>query len=138
VEFEQMSKITKTSVREYLKSKLETDEKWALKGMLRIYDYQTLDERAQGNTCHNNDVGFSCVDSKILSSFAEQYQIRKFLTPKQMQIVMKKMHKYWNQLLRISDEKVLLRTMVKDGVLKEEDAVLHMISSDKPICTAAK
>ena len=38
-----------------------------------------------------------------------------------MLFVMKKMKKYWKQVLTVTDEKKLVSCMYRDGVLSEED-----------------
>lgn len=96
------TKITQTETRTFLKEKLATD-KWAKHALLKIYEFQTADEQEVGYTREYNGVGFTGVDGDILSSFAEFLKSRKFLSPKQMTILKKKMPKYWKQVLKISD-----------------------------------
>ena len=85
----------------YLKHKLSTDAAWALKGLVRIYDLQTLDEKQSNTTCHLNDIGFSGADAEILSSFASQFLKWNRLSDKQMAIVFKKMPRYHGQIVKI-------------------------------------
>ena len=88
--------------KELLREKLGTNAAWALRGLVRIYELQTADEQACGHTREYNEVGFSGVDGEILSSFAEQYQNKGFLSPAQMKILFSKMPKYWRQLDNIA------------------------------------
>jgi len=83
--------------------KLGTDANWAVKGMLKIYEFQTTSEKAVQTTTDHNDVGFSGCDAEILSSFSEQVLKGRNLSEKQMAIVFKKMPKYWQQLVKLSD-----------------------------------
>ena len=85
--------ITKKAKKEYVRHMLSTSELWQKHALLKIYEYQTDDEQAYGTTKHYNDVGFSGADAEILSSFAVQLKSKGFLSPKQMQIVAKKMKK---------------------------------------------
>src|SRR5580765_2812852 len=55
-----------------IKAKLQTSDKWLIRGLLAIYAKQTADERASENTTHQNGVGFNGTDANILSSFAKQ------------------------------------------------------------------
>ena len=87
--------------KESLRELLQTNDVAVLKGMVRIFDYQTSHEKAAEGTIDNNSVGFSGVDGHIMSSFARQYQQRGSLSPKQMVIARKKMTKYVGQLLKI-------------------------------------
>lgn len=93
---------TKKETISYFKEKLASDEKWALRGLLRIYQYQTDHEKAIEQTNEYNGVGFTGADSNILSSFAKQYSSRGFLTEKQMFILKKRIPKYAGQLYNVS------------------------------------
>lgn len=96
---------TKTARIAFLKQKLSTDARWAVKGMLRIYEYQTADEKAVQETHNLNGVGFSGADANILSSFSEQVLKGRSMSEKQMAIIFKKMTKYAKQLERIAAAK---------------------------------
>ena len=93
----------KIEIKNLFKTKLATDANWAIKGMLKIYEFQTATEKAIQTTKDHNDVGFSGCDGEILSSFSEQVLKGRTLSPKQMALVFKKMPKYWNQLVSLSD-----------------------------------
>lgn len=97
-----MSYTTKDSLVKALKEQLATRDNQAIKGLLTIYSYQTNEEQDNGYTKEYNGVGFSGFDSEILSSFAEQYKTKGFLSPKQMNFVKKYMPKYARQLLELS------------------------------------
>ena len=107
-------KVTQTERKKFMRQKLSLSSSWALKGLEKIYAAQTSDEQAYQTTSHNNNVGFGGADAEILSSFAEQYAKRKFLSPKQMIILYKKIPKYWRQLILISNANIL-DNMVKDA-----------------------
>jgi hypothetical protein len=66
--------------------------------MLVIYAKQTLSEQSSQKTSELNSIGFSGCDAEILSSFSEQVNRGRVLSPKQMALVFKKMPKYWEQL----------------------------------------
>ncbi len=102
-----MSKITKKEVKEFVKEKLATDRIWAIKALLKIFENQTLEEQKFKDTIYHNGVGFNGTDGEILSSFALQFQKKRFLSDKQMVILFKKIPKYWAQIVKISDEKQL-------------------------------
>lgn len=86
------------TVKEYFKRKLSVDSAWAVKGMLKIYSYQTAGEQMSQQTHELNCIGFSGCDAEILSSFSDQVNRGRTLSPKQMAIVFKKMPRYWKQL----------------------------------------
>ena len=96
--------MTKTEIKNLFKSKLSTDRNWAVKGMLKIYEFQTASEQAAGTTKENNNVGFSGCDAEILSSFCQQVLKGRIMSDKQMALVFKKMPRYWKQLSSISDQ----------------------------------
>ncbi len=81
-----------------LRERLATNLRWATKGLVRIYEFQTADEQASGHTRVYNNVGFSGVDSEILSSFAERVNKGYNLSPKQQIVLFKLMPKYAKQL----------------------------------------
>lgn len=93
---------TKKDRTAHIRSMLSTDAKWALRALVRIYANQTADEQSTMDTKHDNGVGFTGADAHFLSSFAQQYELRGFLTPGQMEYLYKKMPKYARQLERIS------------------------------------
>jgi len=83
-----------------LQIKLATDVRWAQRGLLAIYRNQTEDEKVAADVKHHNSMGFRCMDSIILTSFANQLQTRGSLSPKQMSVVHKLMPKYARQLMK--------------------------------------
>lgn len=100
-------KITKGEEKTFVKKRLGTNKAWAIKALLKIYEFQTDTEKEYGETHRYNNVGFTGIDAEILTSFAKQYLRRKFLSPKQMKILYKKMPKYWAQIIKISDKRKL-------------------------------
>lgn len=96
---------TKKDTISYFKEMLASNDKWAVRGLLRIYQYQTAHEKSIEQTTDHNGVGFTGADSNILSSFAKQYSSRGFLSEKQMFILKKRITKYAGQLYNISMKK---------------------------------
>jgi len=99
--------LTKIEIKEYVKNKLASSEPWMKQALLKIFEFQTEEEKDWESTHFHNGVGFTGVDGKILSSFAKQLQKRGWLSPKQMDILKKKMPKYWKQIIEISDKEKL-------------------------------
>jgi hypothetical protein len=90
--------IPKKEIKAYIQKRLHED-KQAIRTLILIYNKQTATEQqAEATTLHNN-IGFTGVDAKILTSFAKQYQTRGFLSPKQMVLLKKKIVKYWEQVI---------------------------------------
>ena len=98
---------TKSEIKSYIKQKLSTNHKWAMRALIKIYEFQTADEQHYKQTSEHNKVGFTGVDANILSSFAKQVNKGYNLSQKQMTIVFKKMPKYWNQILSLIPQEKL-------------------------------
>jgi len=120
-----MAKITKQQIKEFVRGKLANDTRWALHGLTKIFEFQTTEEQEYETTSEYNGVGFTGVDGEILSSFAKQYNRRKWLSEKQMAILMRKMPKYWKQIISISDEDKL-KAMIPEGFRIEKETVIDI------------
>lgn len=79
------------------------DDRWAQRALLAIYRNQTAEEQMEGQTKEDNGIGFTGVDAFILTSFAEHFQTKNFLSPKQMAILKNKIGKYAGQLIKIAN-----------------------------------
>jgi hypothetical protein len=88
----------KEATRNYIKKQLGTNSGWALRALVKIYERQTADEQVMGHTKEDNGIGFSGIDSAILSSFAVQVNNGRNLSVKQMNIVYKRMPRYHKQV----------------------------------------
>ena len=86
-----------------IKDTLSKNDDQLKKALLRLFQFQTADERSDEFTKYTNDVGFNGPDSNILSGFAKQYQSKQWLSDKQMVILRKKMLKYSKQLARVAN-----------------------------------
>lgn len=104
-------KITKIQIRDFLKNKLSTNELWAKRALIKIFEKQTADEQEAEYTKHANSVGFSGVDGEFFTSLAKQLIRKNYLTTKQMAYVFKRIPKYWKQILAITDQ-VKLEKMI--------------------------
>ena len=104
-------KITKKAKIAFIKEKLKSDDNWAKKALLRIYENQTAAEQESGETVENNGIGFTGVDANILTSFAEGLKKYGNLTVKQMAYLHKAIVKYAGQIYNISDDEKLERIM---------------------------
>ena len=109
---------TKAEKLEFMRRMVATNDKWMLKALVTIYQYQTSQEQQSEQTQEHNGVGFTGVDGEILTSFAKQF-IRKggtamlavpgdvsahsFFSKKQLPILRKKMPKYARQLVNIAE-----------------------------------
>ncbi len=105
---------TETEIRE----KLATDKRWAIRGLLRLYSFQTETEKRFETTAQHNGRGFGAADAPFLTSLAKQV-IRKqglyhigpqdfhpgLLTNPQFDALHKMLPKYGGQLFRAIEKK---------------------------------
>ena len=92
---------------EFIRAQLAENTAWAIRGMLRIFENQTLDEQNSDSTNHENGIGFNGTDATFLSSCAKQVLAGRRMSAKQMHYIFKKMPKYARQLLSVSDPEKL-------------------------------
>ena len=83
---------------EYVKQQIIENDSALKKALLRIYSFQTAEEKLVEGTYETNGKGFNGTDAQILSSFAKQLEERNWLSPKQIAIARKKMVKYSRQI----------------------------------------
>lgn len=92
---------TKKEKVAFVKQMLASNPAWAVRGLLKIYEFQTEAEQRVGETTEDNGVGFSGCDAHILSSFADQIKAGRQMSEKQLAIIYKKMPRYSRQLVNI-------------------------------------
>lgn len=73
--------------------------------MLRaLYGRQTATEQASHASQEHNGLGFTKFDAKLLSDIAQHAENYRSLTPKQTQLVGRRLRKYHRQLVEIANE----------------------------------
>jgi hypothetical protein len=100
-----MNEPKRTWTPEEIVAALERSDAFVCHAVCALYERQTRDEQAIGETVVHNKVGFSGCDAEILSSFAKFCKKTGFLTPKQTALARKKLPKYRKQLAAIAAEK---------------------------------
>ena len=98
-----LNTMSKKALVEQLRLRLASNDRWALRALLRIYQNQTADEQTRDTTLERNGIGFTGPDAEILSSFARQYQRRGCLSPKQMTILHRRIPAYARQIVQHGD-----------------------------------
>lgn len=78
-------------------SLLQTDE-GVVGALIALYRLQTPDEQNSRGTYIQNCMGFNAIDAGIMSSFAEQYLSRQYLSGKQLALAKAKLLKYRVQI----------------------------------------
>jgi hypothetical protein len=85
--------------------KILEDDRWLYRAILAVYARQTAPEQASRHTVERNGVGFSGVDAKLLSQFAEDLKKYGTLLQWKKNVARRKIIKYTKQLLDIAREK---------------------------------
>tara|TARA_Y100000593_G_scaffold44225_2_gene84406 strand:+ start:367 stop:663 length:297 start_codon:yes stop_codon:yes gene_type:complete len=89
--------------QEAIKELLKTNDKAVARGVVAIYNLQTESEKIIGETSEANGVGFNGVDANFMSSIAQFYMQKNWLSPKQIEFARKKLLKYSKQLTNIAN-----------------------------------
>lgn len=97
----------KKYTKEDIAAKLATDNKWLVRGMLAIFQRQTEEEKATETTKEQNGIGFNGVDANIMTDLCNQYKrTNGYLSPRQIDLIRKKMKKYAGQLTKIANGEI--------------------------------
>lgn len=102
-----MASIIASTRKEYeakLASKLKTNDTYALRGLMVIYNRQTPDEKYSRQTKYHNDRGFTAPDAKRLTSYGYLVKNGYSLTDAQLNDLRNRMVKYASQLMDYSLE----------------------------------
>jgi hypothetical protein len=60
--------MSKKDMIEQLRHRLASNDRWALRALLRIYQNQTADEQCRETTIERNGIGFTGPDAEIMTS----------------------------------------------------------------------
>ena len=99
---------TKEEIEEYLKTKQGVE-----RGIVKIYQLQTADERSCEETKENNGVGFNGFDAKYMSYLAKWIRSGKRLSGEHYVKAQKRIKKYAGQL-----------TLIANGDINYKEAVM--------------
>lgn len=101
--YNEKKKESKIWTVEEIKHLLAVNDTMLYRSLLKLYECQTADEKADGQTHEYNGVGFNGIDAPILTSFAEFYKRKGFLSTKQKAIARKKIMKYAKQITNLAN-----------------------------------
>ena len=96
---------TFSSVKEIetsIRAQITTKPERAYAALMKIFANQTANEKKAESAHHNNLMGFTQADAKILSSIAKQYSNKGWLSEKQTKWLMEKIGKYAGQLTKFA------------------------------------
>lgn len=109
-------KPTKTNTEKFVRHMLSTDDTWAIKALVRIYqENQTPTEQSTLSTSVDNGIGFTGVDAPFLSSLAQAYLRYGRLSTKQLDWLKRKIHKYHAQVIKMSDPVSLEKLVISSS-----------------------
>lgn len=100
------------ATHEELSKLIDSSDEWAVGGLVRLYEFQTMDEQYSHTTNHLNACGFNRLDAEVLTDIVKFYKTKGFLTPRQLVFVKKALKKYVNQLLRAGVNPLPLKPFV--------------------------
>jgi len=86
-----------------IKALLAESDKAVARAILAIYNRQTEDEQTIKETTDHNGVGYNGVDANFMSSLAQFYQTKGFLSSGQLKYGRKAIMKYAGQLTEIAN-----------------------------------
>jgi hypothetical protein len=88
--------VTKAAIRDYIG---QADSRELYKMLKFLYDRQTNLEKFVQDTSLRNAVGFNSNDAQLLSGICETAPPFRSLTPRQANVVRRRINKYWRQLV---------------------------------------
>lgn len=96
---------TKKERREKVQKLLMENNKAVLRGIIAIYNRQTMDEKVAESTKQRNHQGFCAHDAPLLSLYAKQILQYGGLSPQQLNIARDRIIRYTKQLADIAEIK---------------------------------
>ena len=91
---------------EEIRELLKESDKAVARAILAIYNRQTEDEQSIKETTEHNGIGYNGVDANFMSSLAQFYQTKGFLSAGQLKHGRKAIMKYAKQLTDIANNPV--------------------------------
>ena len=93
-----------------------------------LYERQTVSEQATHESREQNGRGFTKFDAELLSDIAKKSEKYESLTPKQTQLVGRRIRKYHRQLVEIANEAEMRRSIAGTETPSTLDAVLSEVA----------
>ena len=118
---------TTATAKKYTKDSIlvlfSKNEAFMFRALLKVYAFQTQDEKNTDSVSHANGMGFRSCDSYILSKLAKWYEEKGYFTPKQAEIVRKKMPVYAGQIAKIANGLVEM-PVVQEPIMEAKKIVI--------------
>lgn len=98
------NELTINQWRPVLQCLMITNENNLKKCILKIYEFQTQEEKNENKTQEENGLGFNKVDADVMSEIAKKILKREDLTKGELAKAKNKMPKYWRQIMYVCKE----------------------------------
>lgn len=95
--------MSRTWTQEEIIALIEKNNIFVEKCIIKIYERQTADEQENSSTEHNNGIGFSGVDAKTMTYYANYILSGRHLTGEHLEKARKRIKKYKRQLTEIAN-----------------------------------
>lgn len=115
------------SERDRLQTLIKTTDEWAIGALLKIYSFQTADEKYIGGTHHNNAMGFNATDAEFMSSLSEQFLKKGSLSDKQIGYVKRIILKYIGRLMESGFEPVAINKTTSTTLPKISQKIIKTV-----------
>lgn len=102
-----------------------TNEANLKKCILKIYEFQTYDEKRGHITKEENDLGFNKVDAEEMSKIAEKLLRGEELTKGELAKSKNKMLKYWKQIMYVCKDS-LKKQKERQRMTEQEQMEIHI------------
>lgn len=109
--------------------KITESDGYCIGALIALYHKQTTDEQQNQHTTYQNNAGFNAIDARFMSSVAEQYLSKGFVTEGQLKYVRKSLYKYANQLssLHILDLPIKkIQSPQQDTKQRQEKSIVQL------------
>lgn len=90
--------------KNFLRYKIDTDDRWAERAIIAIFGNQMQDEQRIERSKYHNQIGFNSPDAKMLSGYAKRLIDGEHLFGYELHIARKKIKKYSTQLAIIANK----------------------------------
>jgi hypothetical protein len=106
-------KVFKCDMVSYIRMRLQINDQWALRALVRLYELQTKSEKNRRVTVESNGQGFDAMDAPLFTTYVMQLHRRISLTKEQMDLLHKRIHRYAEQIFKLSNKEELVASMKK-------------------------
>lgn len=108
----------KKNLSDNIKKSIKSSPSAAVKALLLLYSFQTMDEKDKALTLHSNSVGFNAYDAAFLTDLARKVLSGVKLSSRQLQALQNSLIKYHRQLLPFAIKKWEVSKMEEKRVLE--------------------